>query len=146
MPKLTARQHDCMRLASKGKTNKEIAYDLGLSIKTVDGYVDGAKTGLGVIYRRHAVAKYQELFENASPGESNPVEGNSSSPVPEPQQPAVEAPAGRGMEWLTMLLRLTVILGLTLLLTGGLSLGAQWAVYSIAYYNAVRSPLTGENR
>lgn len=135
-----------MRLASKGKTNKEIAYDLGLSIKTVDGYVDGAKAGLGVTLRRHAVAKYQEIFENVFPGESNPVEANPSPPVPEPQQPAVEAPAGRGMEWLTKLLRLAVILGLSLLLTGGLSAGAQWAVYSIAVYNAVRSPLTGESR
>lgn len=135
-----------MRLASKGKTNKEIAYDLGLSIKTVDGYVDGAKAGLGVTYRRQAVAKYQELFENAFPGELNPVEANPFSPVPEPQQPAVEAPAGRGMERLSKLARLAIILVMTLVLSGSLALAAQWAVYSIAAFNAVKSPLTGESR
>lgn len=129
-----------MRLASKGQTNKEIAYALGLSIKTVDGYIDGAKSGLGVTYRRQAVSKYQELFEKALPGGLFPVSPSQSANVPEPPQPVVEASAGRGLERLSKLQRLGIIVLISLALTASLALAAVTAVRWIAIYDANNPP------
>ena len=146
VPKLTRREHECMRLAASHKTNKAIANALGLSVKTVDGYIDAAKAKLGQNYRSDAITKYLEIFNNDSPGGFSPVDGDRPQSVSEPQQPAVEAPTGRGMERLSKLVRLAIILVLALVLSGSLALAAQWAVYSIAAFNAVKSPLTRESR
>ncbi|WP_315760798.1 helix-turn-helix transcriptional regulator [Sphingomonas sp. Y38-1Y] len=146
-PKLTPRQHDCMRLAIKGQTNKEIAHHLGLSIKTVDGYIDGAKVGLGVAYRKEAVAKYHETFGNVAPGEKIPVVAAAGHPVAPPLQPAVEMPVGRGLERLSKLQRLGIIFLISLALTASLALAATTAVRWIAIYDASNPPgQTGSGR
>nr|WP_294266886.1 helix-turn-helix transcriptional regulator [uncultured Sphingomonas sp.] len=146
MPKLTRREHECMRLAASHKTNKAIANALGLSVKTVDGYIDGAKAKLGQNYRSDAITKYLELFDDKCPGGFSPVEAPRPQPVTVPQQPAVGVPTGRGMERLSKLQRLGIIVLISLALTASLALAATWAVRSIAIYDAANPPRTGESR
>jgi DNA-binding CsgD family transcriptional regulator len=54
---LSARQLECLRLASLGHTSSEIASSLGISIRTVDQYFGEACSRLKVRNRTHAVAK-----------------------------------------------------------------------------------------
>lgn len=124
-----------MRLAIRGKTNKEIAHELKLSIKTVEGYVDAAKAALGVRYRGQAIGKYLELFENPTPGGSTPV---VVSPEPAPSdasQPEQDVPVGRGLERFSKLQRLGIIALISLALTASLALAAVTAVRWIAIYD-----------
>ncbi len=50
MPRLTARQHDCLLLVIHGKTDKEIGRILGISEETVTEYLD-------LLRRRYCVSK-----------------------------------------------------------------------------------------
>ena len=59
--KLTPRQRDCLVLVAQGKTDWEIATVLGLKESTVNGYIDEAKTSLGVTRRSQMVTR--ALFE-----------------------------------------------------------------------------------
>ncbi len=54
---LTPRQHDCLVLVAKGKTDWEIAQVLGLKESTVNGYIDDAKVSLGVTRRSQLVTR-----------------------------------------------------------------------------------------
>lgn len=139
-PNLTRRQHDCMRLAIRGHVNKDIAHRLGLSVKTVDGYVDAAKLALGVRYRGEAIAKYLDLFENPSPGGITPVV-DAAPPAPETApQPVSDGPEGRGLERLSRLQRLGIVILISLALSASLALAAVTAVQWSAIYDANNPP------
>lgn len=54
---LSARQQDCLRLVwERQATSKEIAVELGISKRTVDGYIADAVEALGARDRRDAAA------------------------------------------------------------------------------------------
>ncbi len=56
-PALTARQAEILRHVAAGRTNKEIAAELALSVKTVDRHLDNIFDRLGVSSRAAAVAR-----------------------------------------------------------------------------------------
>ncbi len=51
---LTQRELDVLRLLAKGSSNKDIARDLGLGLRTVEGYVSNVFGKLGVVSRTEA--------------------------------------------------------------------------------------------
>ncbi len=55
---LTAREKEVMDLAAKGYTNAQIAFELGISPKTVATYMSRIYTKLGVSNHTAAVAVY----------------------------------------------------------------------------------------
>jgi DNA-binding CsgD family transcriptional regulator len=54
---LSPREYQCLEWAAKGKTNWEIGGILGLTRKTVAGYLDSARTKLRATTRSEAVAR-----------------------------------------------------------------------------------------
>jgi len=54
-PELTEREHDVLRLAAGGLHNKEIAEQLSISIRTVEGHLSHVLDKLGVTSRTEAV-------------------------------------------------------------------------------------------
>lgn len=52
---LTAREADVVRLLAKGRSNKEIAAELGVGLRTVESYVSNVLTKFGVRSRTEAV-------------------------------------------------------------------------------------------
>jgi DNA-binding response OmpR family regulator len=54
---LTERESQALTWAARGKTSAEIAYILGLSKRTIDFYMETAKTKLGASSRAEAVTK-----------------------------------------------------------------------------------------
>jgi DNA-binding CsgD family transcriptional regulator len=68
--RLSPRQRDCLALVADHKSSKEIAGILGLSSKTVDGYLAEAVELLDARNRRHAAQIYQEVSRAMDPGES----------------------------------------------------------------------------
>lgn len=50
-PRLTDREREVARLVSQGMTNRQIAEELGLAVKTVDHYSASAREKLGVTTR-----------------------------------------------------------------------------------------------
>jgi two-component system, NarL family, response regulator NreC len=56
-PALSEREADVVRLTAHGYSNKEIAAQLGLSVKTVDTYKARAMEKLG-LYSRAALVRY----------------------------------------------------------------------------------------
>jgi len=59
-PELTDRQRVVLRLISEGRSNKAIAFDLGLSEKTVKGHITAIFKILNVINRTQAAATGRE--------------------------------------------------------------------------------------
>lgn len=57
---LTRRQHDVMRLVADGRSNKQIAADLGLSVHTVKLHLRNANLRLGAHNRTEAAMRYRE--------------------------------------------------------------------------------------
>lgn len=57
VPRLTARQRECLQLVSEGKTTKQIAQMLGLHPGTVNSHIDCALDALRVSSRAHAVQR-----------------------------------------------------------------------------------------
>lgn len=57
IPRLTARQTECLQLVSQGKTTKEIARILGLHVGTVNYHIESAMDALEVRSRAHAVQR-----------------------------------------------------------------------------------------
>ncbi len=55
-PKLSAREHECLRWASRGKSSSDIGAILGLSPRTIDSYLEKACAKLRVRTRVEAVA------------------------------------------------------------------------------------------
>jgi DNA-binding CsgD family transcriptional regulator len=55
--RLTQRERQCLALAARGHTSQRIAEELGLSVNTVNSYIDSAVTRLGASNRSHGVAK-----------------------------------------------------------------------------------------
>jgi DNA-binding NarL/FixJ family response regulator len=55
VPRLTARQRECLHLVSRGKTTKQIAQMLGLHPGTINSHIDCAMATFGVNSRAHAV-------------------------------------------------------------------------------------------
>lgn len=55
-PQLSAREHECLVWASKGKSSSDIGAILGLSPRTVDSYLEKACAKLRVRTRVEAVA------------------------------------------------------------------------------------------
>lgn len=62
MPSLTQRQRDVLRCLREGKSNKQIAYELGLSEGTVKIHVTAVMRSLGVRNRTQAVIASSELL------------------------------------------------------------------------------------
>ncbi|MEI2731878.1 MAG: helix-turn-helix transcriptional regulator [Dermatophilaceae bacterium] len=58
---LTDRQLEIVRLLADGMTNAEIARQVVLSVRTVDGHVAAAFAKLGASNRRQAAARAREL-------------------------------------------------------------------------------------
>lgn len=57
---LTGREREVLELLAKGSTNKQIALELGLSLKTVQNYVSGILAKLQVADRTQAALRAQE--------------------------------------------------------------------------------------
>jgi DNA-binding CsgD family transcriptional regulator len=55
--RLTQRERQCLALAASGFTSQRIAAELGLSVNTVNSYIDSAISRLGAANRSHGVAK-----------------------------------------------------------------------------------------
>lgn len=55
--RLTQRERQCLALAACGHTSQKIAEELGLSVNTVNSYIDSAVSRLGASNRSHGVAK-----------------------------------------------------------------------------------------
>lgn len=55
-PKLSAREHECLLWASRGKSSSDIGAILGLSPRTIDSYLEKACAKLRVRTRVEAVA------------------------------------------------------------------------------------------
>ncbi len=53
---LTRRENDVLALLARGRSNKQIAAELGLGLRTVEGHVSGVLAKLGVASRTEAVA------------------------------------------------------------------------------------------
>ncbi len=53
---LTDREHDVLGLLVQGRSNKQIAAEMGLGLRTVEGHVSGVLAKLGVTSRTEAVA------------------------------------------------------------------------------------------
>ena len=64
-PPLTRRQRDVARLAASGRSNREIAQQLGVGIRTVESHLDAA-------YRRVGVSSRTELLD-LFPEERRPI-------------------------------------------------------------------------
>ncbi|WP_114394444.1 LuxR C-terminal-related transcriptional regulator [Oleisolibacter albus] len=62
MPALTQRQRDVLRCLREGKSNKQIAYELGLSEGTVKIHVTAVMRSLGVRNRTQAVIASTDLL------------------------------------------------------------------------------------
>ena len=62
-PKLTPRQRDVLRAIVHGRSNKQIAKDLGLAIGTVKMHVSAVLTALGAQNRLHAATLGRHLFD-----------------------------------------------------------------------------------
>jgi DNA-binding CsgD family transcriptional regulator len=58
---LTFRQKQCIRLLAKGKTAGAIAYELGLSTRTVRGHLYNVKQRLGALSLPQAVLFAEKL-------------------------------------------------------------------------------------
>jgi DNA-binding NarL/FixJ family response regulator len=59
-PMLTERERDLLQLLARGRSNPEIAADLGLSSKTVSNYVSSVLTKLQVADRAQAILRARE--------------------------------------------------------------------------------------
>jgi two-component system, NarL family, response regulator DevR len=64
---LSAQECRVLEIVARGKTNKEIASDLGLSDKTVKNYLSNLMGKLGVSRRAEAVAIYLRVQARSSP-------------------------------------------------------------------------------
>jgi DNA-binding NarL/FixJ family response regulator len=53
---LTAREAEILRLVASGRTNKQIALELGISRKTIDRHLSNIFTKIGVSSRAAATA------------------------------------------------------------------------------------------
>ncbi len=71
---LTARENDVLGLLARGRSNKEIAAELALGLRTVESHVSSVLAKLGVASRTEAVAyaHSRRLIEPESHGEARP--------------------------------------------------------------------------
>ena len=60
-PPLSARERDVCARVAKGHSNKVIAYDLGISLSTVAGYIATSSKKLGVGSRVALIARWNVL-------------------------------------------------------------------------------------
>jgi len=56
---LSRREHECIYLSLRGKTAKEIGKLLSLSFRTVEDYLNNAKSKLGCLNKRDLIALYK---------------------------------------------------------------------------------------
>ena len=61
-PKLTPRQFDCVVLAGRGKSDRDVAQILGISDQTVHQHIEDAKRRFNVATRMQLVVR--ALFDN----------------------------------------------------------------------------------
>jgi DNA-binding CsgD family transcriptional regulator len=69
---LSPRQRDCLRLVAELKDSQQIGYELGISPRTVDGYLRDAVRLLGAHNRRHAAGMLRD-HEAAAPPQKSPA-------------------------------------------------------------------------
>jgi len=79
IPSLTSRQREILVLLQKGWNNQKIAYELGLSIKTIENHLTRIYRCLDVQSRLEAVN-----FLNENPQILNPKTNSSPAPLNEP--------------------------------------------------------------
>ena len=60
---LSPRELRVVQLAAEGRTNREIAYQLYVTLKTIEGHLARAYTKLG-IERRHELSKFFDARKN----------------------------------------------------------------------------------
>lgn len=69
-PQLSPRQRDCLRLVAALKDSQQIGFELGISPRTVDGYLRDAVMLLGAHNRRHAAGLLRDREATAPPQKS----------------------------------------------------------------------------
>ncbi len=142
--RLSDRQKQCLAGVAAHRTSKEIAADLGISPKTVDGYIADAVALLGARNRQHAATTFMALSEVVSspvvlPGEPIRVEPDETPVSALVTQSDDVRGTSRGLERLRPFHRLGVIIGVALALSMGLGLSAMAVVGGIAIYDPSRS-------
>lgn len=65
--KLSSREKEILQLVSEGKSYKQVAYSLGISIPMIKVYVRNAKDKLGAISCSHAVAIFVTIPRDSIP-------------------------------------------------------------------------------
>jgi DNA-binding CsgD family transcriptional regulator len=117
---LSARQYDCLKLASEHRTSKQIAAELRISPHTVDGHLSAAIAVLKVadraaaarIMSAHLARERWEMPPEPVTGQSPPVEYTQPPDAEPGGQVIVNAsPAGRHVT-LGPMVRLGIIIGL----------------------------------
>lgn len=78
---LSPRQRDCLRLVAELKDSQQIGFELGISPRTVDGYLRDAAMLLGAHNRRHA-ATLLRAHEASAPPEKSPAQFPRLEPAP----------------------------------------------------------------
>ncbi|HEX8215305.1 MAG TPA: helix-turn-helix transcriptional regulator [Allosphingosinicella sp.] len=86
---LSPRQRDCLRLVAELKDSQQIGYELGISPRTVDGYLADAVRLLGAHNRRHAAGLLRDYDASAPPEYTPPEKLRAHFPRLEPG-PAAE--------------------------------------------------------
>lgn len=71
---LSPRQHECLRLVAELKDSQQIGYELGISPRTVDGYLGEAVKLLGAHNRRHAAGLLRDHEAAAGTPEKLPTQ------------------------------------------------------------------------
>jgi DNA-binding NarL/FixJ family response regulator len=66
--KLTSRQLEVLRLVAGGRTNREVADELVLSVRTVERHLEEAYARLGAHNRFEAIAIFQGFFTDGGTG------------------------------------------------------------------------------
>lgn len=126
--RLSPRQRDCLRLVwEKAATSKEIAAELGISKKTVDGYIADAVQLLGVADRREA-ARFAFADQPRTVSGGDTVRGDQPPDHPAADPSSTEAlPASR--PWATRARpRNTLTLAQTLGWIAAIALGSLLAL------------------
>jgi len=77
---LTPREREVTRLAALGKTNHEIAYELGIARETVKSHIRSTLAKLGI----HSKAELRLLVQTLDPGPPHTLDPREEGSEPDP--------------------------------------------------------------